>query len=221
VDPRSFRLQGKGGKGDKKADKKAERVRPRLFVIRQANVWCAPRCILRAAHCVLTCGGMYQSVICCIETPTQAAARGKQAEVPTQPDPSDPLGSQYGDVKLVRSESISGRTWTPIDTLTPELKDQQVHKDLYNTCIMNAGPCNQAFCVGKTYCNDPQPSPARQLLRLCHLHAACRLGSSASSGIGKLGRGRVMRMSGAAALPNSWDGVRPLPDCTCRRLDRL
>jgi hypothetical protein len=46
--------------------------------------------------------------------------------VPTQPDAGDPLGSQYGDAGLVRSESISGRVWTPIDTLTPELKDQKV-----------------------------------------------------------------------------------------------
>jgi hypothetical protein len=56
----------------------------------------------------------------------QAAARAKQAEVPTQPDAGDPLGSQYGDAKLVRSESVSGRTWTPVDALTPELKDQKV-----------------------------------------------------------------------------------------------
>lgn len=62
---------------------------------------------------------------------SQAAARAKQAEVPTQPDAGDPLGSQYGDAGLVRSESISGRVWTPIDTLTPELKDQKVSIGYY------------------------------------------------------------------------------------------
>lgn len=64
----------------------------------------------------------------------QAAARAKQAEVPTQPDAGDPLGSQYGDAGLVCSESVSGRVWTPIDTLTPELKDQKVSIGYYARC---------------------------------------------------------------------------------------
>jgi hypothetical protein len=63
----------------------------------------------------------------------QAAARAKQAEVPTQPDAGDPLGSQYGDAGLVRSEGISGRVWTRVDTLTPELKDQKVSIGYYSS----------------------------------------------------------------------------------------
>ena len=44
----------------------------------------------------------------------------------TQPDPEDPLKEMYGDAELVQSQSISGRTWTRVEDLTPDLKGQQV-----------------------------------------------------------------------------------------------
>lgn len=116
---------GKGGKPGK-ADKKAERVRAVLAMYLWECLGC--KCsetvtFVRTASCRRPHSQRKSQCIgCCL----QAAARAKQAEVPTQPDPSDPLGSQYGDAKLVRSESISGRKWTPINTLTPELKDQTV-----------------------------------------------------------------------------------------------
>lgn len=93
--------------------------------------------------------------------PVQAAARAKQAEVPTQPDPSDPLGSQYGDAKLVRSESISGRKWVPIDTLTPELRDQNVSTDDTATlpsCISVTSQSQQHATKSMPRCHEAHAS---------------------------------------------------------------
>lgn len=151
---RDGRLQGKGGKGDKQADRKAERVRTPLRMQISQYALCAlmhtvrPRCTARM-HATAPSSKLFSSSKPCIlkafvlkafmpsnicpHLSLQAAARGKQAEVPTQPDPSDPLAAQYGDAKLVRSEGISGRVWTPIDTLTPELKDQKV-QEIQNMC---------------------------------------------------------------------------------------
>lgn len=61
----------------------------------------------------------------------QAAARGKAQEVATQADPSDPLGSRYGDTKLVASAEVTDRTWTPIDQLTKECDGKTVRASAY------------------------------------------------------------------------------------------
>ena len=44
----------------------------------------------------------------------------------TQPEEGDPLAASYGDSALIASEQRSGRTWTPVQSLTPGLKDQKV-----------------------------------------------------------------------------------------------
>ncbi len=44
----------------------------------------------------------------------------------TQPEEGDPLAASYGDSPLIASEQRSGRTWTPVHALTPDLKDQKV-----------------------------------------------------------------------------------------------
>ena len=52
--------------------------------------------------------------------------RGQKAAAMTQPAEGDPLADKYGDAPSVQSSEISGRVWTDVNKLTPELKDQQV-----------------------------------------------------------------------------------------------
>lgn len=56
----------------------------------------------------------------------QAAQRGVKAAVMTQPEEDDPLKDKYGDYIMVQSAGQSGRTWTNVGALSPELKDQTV-----------------------------------------------------------------------------------------------
>lgn len=56
----------------------------------------------------------------------QAASRGQKQGSVTEADPSDPLASQYGDVELVQSQTISGSVWTTVERLTPSLEGTPV-----------------------------------------------------------------------------------------------
>ena len=44
----------------------------------------------------------------------------------TQPDPEDPLGDRYGDPPMVQSTERTGRTWTRVEDLSPELEGKTV-----------------------------------------------------------------------------------------------
>ena len=63
----------------------------------------------------------------------QAAQRGKAA-APTQPEPGDPLGSQYGDTPLIQSRTEATETYTSINSLSEERKGQIVSSIL--PCVM-------------------------------------------------------------------------------------
>lgn len=58
--------------------------------------------------------------------PPQAAQRGQKQAPTTEPDADDPLASHYGDTELVQSVAQTGRTWTDVGALTPELAGQAV-----------------------------------------------------------------------------------------------
>jgi hypothetical protein len=63
-------------------------------------------------------------------TCTQAQQRGVKQAAPTQPDADDPCASQWGDYALVQSQEITGRKWTKVEQLTPELSGQEVRPQL-------------------------------------------------------------------------------------------
>ncbi|WIA17369.1 hypothetical protein OEZ85_014230 [Tetradesmus obliquus] len=56
----------------------------------------------------------------------RAQQRGVKQAAPTQPDADDPCASQWGDYALVQSQEITGRKWTKVEQLTPELSGQEV-----------------------------------------------------------------------------------------------
>lgn len=56
----------------------------------------------------------------------QAAQRGVKQAAPTQADPDDPCAANYGDYAMVQSTEISGRKWTKVEQLTPDLAGQKV-----------------------------------------------------------------------------------------------
>lgn len=56
----------------------------------------------------------------------QAAQRGQKQAPATEPDADDPLASHYGDTELVQSAVLTGRAWTDVGALTPELAGQPV-----------------------------------------------------------------------------------------------
>lgn len=56
----------------------------------------------------------------------RAAQRGVKQAPPTQADPSDPLREHYGDLPLVQSQAISGRTWTELYEAHAGMEGQQV-----------------------------------------------------------------------------------------------
>ncbi|KAL4421624.1 hypothetical protein ABPG75_010915 [Micractinium tetrahymenae] len=56
----------------------------------------------------------------------RAAQRGQKQGSATQPDENDPLADRYGDTELVQSAVVTGRTWTAVSALTPELEGQPV-----------------------------------------------------------------------------------------------
>jgi hypothetical protein len=60
-----------------------------------------------------------------VRTIVQMAQRAKAA-IMTQPEEGDPLAANYGDSPLIASEQRSGRVWTPVHALSPEMKDQKV-----------------------------------------------------------------------------------------------
>ncbi len=53
-------------------------------------------------------------------------AQRAKAAIMTQPEEGDPLAANYGDSPLIASEQRSGRVWTPVHALSPEMKDQKV-----------------------------------------------------------------------------------------------
>ena len=56
----------------------------------------------------------------------QAAARGKKTAAVTEPDPDDPLASQYGDLPMVQSVEVTDKKWTAVSNLTNELENTEV-----------------------------------------------------------------------------------------------
>ncbi|KAF8065924.1 IBI1 [Scenedesmus sp. PABB004] len=56
----------------------------------------------------------------------RAAQRGVKQAAPTQPDADDPCASRWGDYPMVQSTEVTGRKWTPVDKLTPDLIGQEV-----------------------------------------------------------------------------------------------
>lgn len=56
----------------------------------------------------------------------RAQQRGVKQAAPTQPDPDDPCAANYGDYAMVQSTEITGRKWTKVEQLTPELAGQKV-----------------------------------------------------------------------------------------------
>ncbi|PSC74260.1 aspartate-tRNA cytoplasmic [Micractinium conductrix] len=51
----------------------------------------------------------------------RAAQRGQKQGATAQPDEDDPLADRYGDTELVQSAVLTGRSWTAVGALTPEL----------------------------------------------------------------------------------------------------
>ena len=72
--------------------------------------------------CLILCSGIPLPH----HSPPQAAARGKKQGDVTEADPADPLASQYGDYEMVQSVSQSGKTWTDVAQLVPELDGKEV-----------------------------------------------------------------------------------------------
>lgn len=62
----------------------------------------------------------------CLSCDLQAQQRGVKQAAPTQPDPEDPCAANYGDYAMVQSTQITGRKWTKVEQLTPELAGQKV-----------------------------------------------------------------------------------------------
>lgn len=56
----------------------------------------------------------------------QAAEEARRLALVTQPDPEDPLKDNYGDAEMVQSREVSGKVWTDVSALTPELAGQTV-----------------------------------------------------------------------------------------------
>lgn len=59
----------------------------------------------------------------------EKAERGQERgvkQVSTEADPNDPLKDQYGDLPMVQSQGISGRTWSRVDEINAGLKGQKV-----------------------------------------------------------------------------------------------
>lgn len=56
----------------------------------------------------------------------RAAQRGQKQAAPTQADPNDPLKDHYGDSERVQSQIITGRKWTDVLQLSPQLKGEKV-----------------------------------------------------------------------------------------------
>ncbi len=54
--------------------------------------------------------------------------RGQKATAMTQAEEGDPLADKYGDAPRVQSSEITGRVWTDVLSLNPELKGQQVNQ---------------------------------------------------------------------------------------------
>lgn len=44
----------------------------------------------------------------------------------TAPEEDDPLADKYGDAPRVQSVAVTGRVWTDVSALSPELKDTTV-----------------------------------------------------------------------------------------------
>ena len=61
----------------------------------------------------------------------QAAARGKKTAAVTEPDPDDPLASQYGDLPMVQSVEVTDKKWTAVSNLTTELENTEVSASLH------------------------------------------------------------------------------------------
>lgn len=55
-----------------------------------------------------------------------AAQRGVKQAAITQPEEGDPLGHKYGDPPMVQSTEQTGRTWTRVEELTPDLAGKTV-----------------------------------------------------------------------------------------------
>mmetsp|Transcript_1840 Transcript_1840/g.2691 ORF Transcript_1840/g.2691 Transcript_1840/m.2691 type:complete len:552 (-) Transcript_1840:301-1956(-) len=55
-----------------------------------------------------------------------AAKRGVKEAVITQADSTDPLASHYGDLPMVQSQSVTGRVWTSVDSLSAAVAGQKV-----------------------------------------------------------------------------------------------
>ncbi|KAL6786068.1 TSD2 [Auxenochlorella protothecoides x Auxenochlorella symbiontica] len=60
------------------------------------------------------------------EKAAKAASRGQKQASVTEADPNDPLASQYGDVELVQSQTISGNVWTKVEKLDPSIEGTTV-----------------------------------------------------------------------------------------------
>jgi aspartyl-tRNA synthetase len=56
----------------------------------------------------------------------KAAEAARKLAALTQPDPNDPLKDKYGDIPMVQSQEVSGRVWTDVSALAPDLKDKEV-----------------------------------------------------------------------------------------------
>mmetsp|Transcript_16109 Transcript_16109/g.40393 ORF Transcript_16109/g.40393 Transcript_16109/m.40393 type:complete len:549 (-) Transcript_16109:228-1874(-) len=52
--------------------------------------------------------------------------RGQKAAAMTAPEEDDPLADKYGDAPRVQSVAVTGRVWTDVSALSPELKDTTV-----------------------------------------------------------------------------------------------
>ncbi len=52
--------------------------------------------------------------------------RGVKASAITQPEADDPLADKYGDPPMVQSTEQTGRVWTKVEALTPELEGKTV-----------------------------------------------------------------------------------------------
>ncbi|GBF94596.1 aspartyl-tRNA synthetase [Raphidocelis subcapitata] len=52
--------------------------------------------------------------------------RGVKAAAMTQPDPEDPLAHKYGDPPMVQSTERTGREWTRVEDLSPEMEGKTV-----------------------------------------------------------------------------------------------
>lgn len=128
-----IQLQDKATVKEAKKDKKAERVslppQQHCRFLRQLDQLLQPRQqqksgTAQGAACLgsKAIGRWFDFRSCDV----QAQQRGVKQAAPTQPDPDDPCAANYGDYAMVQSTEITGRKWTKVEQLTPELAGQKV-----------------------------------------------------------------------------------------------